>query len=141
MIWPFRKRLPVVGDLKRLEDSTLSDLETYPIRVNDLSGEGVDGFDETSTRPVIACTDVTREMLKRYLEVSVAIRIADSDLRGCANVERDLTLSCIVVWREDEWTDPGKIAGFPSGAEIHVVPTIQGYAKAYRHIPGTDRAE
>lgn len=141
MVWPFRKPGSVLGDLNRLEDMTLSDSETHPIWVNDLSGEGVEGFDETSRRPVIGCTDVTREILKRYVEVSVAIRIANSGLLGCANVERDLRLSCIAIWKGGEWLAPKDVAGSLNGAEICVVPTIDGKARVYRHVAETDRAE
>ena len=141
MIWPLRKPKPTPGDLKGLEDVTLSDFDTHPIWVTDLSGEGAAGFDETAQRPVLECTDVTKQMLKQFVDVSVAINVTDTDFRGSANIDRNLGLSCIAIWHDGKWKNPKNIATFPDGADVRAVPTINGQERKYRHITGTDRAE
>jgi hypothetical protein len=122
----FKKKAFQLGNLKRLEDMSLSDFTEHPIWVADLSGECDDGFDETSQRPVVGTCDVTKSMLKEFVSVSVLIAISGTDIQGTADVSEDLNLSTLCLWQDDEWKSPKEIRGFPEDAHVEVIPTIEG---------------
>ena len=140
MIWPFNGPKLNLGGLKRLDDMNMADFESNPVWVTDLSGEDASDHDETSQRPVTNCSNVTEDMLSTYVDVSAAININGTEFRGSANVEQDITLSCIVIWQDGEWVSPITISAFPEPAEIRVVPTISQESRVFRHVPGTDKA-
>jgi hypothetical protein len=126
MNWPFGKRRYQLGDMKRLEDITLDDMREHPIWINDLGGEAQHGFDETSQRPVIGDANVTKRMLKESVSVSVHVTVAGTSFEGSADLSGDPSLSALAVWFDGEWKAPRDIAGFPSEAQIELVPALLG---------------
>ena len=145
MIWPFKKNKQeqtfTLGELKGLEEITLEDFAASPIWVTDLSGEDSTGFDETSQRPIIECANVTEQILRKFVDVSIAITVIDTKLKGSANIERNLSLSCIAIWHNEKWTNPKDINSFPTNARILSIPTINGEARCFDYISGTDKAK
>ena len=100
-MWPFRKY--ELGALKRADDITLEDMREHPVWVNDLSGEGVEGHDEDSQRPILGDVKVTRSIARQFLWVCILVRVVGTDIYGAAGFERDGTLQDVALWVDGQW--------------------------------------
>ncbi len=115
-----------LGELKNLDDISLDDMKNYPIWINDLSGEWENGFDESSERPLIGANDITDDILSEFVSISVLVKFPDQNEFGSANLEDDGSVSCIAVWRNNEWVIGSKAFQEQSDIELSVIPSIIG---------------
>lgn len=127
-----------LGKLKNLEEITLDDMYQNPIWVNDLSGENDEESDETSERPLIGATDVTKQVLKEFVSVSIFIKVVGSNMYGSAHYDEDGNLSAMSFWSDKSWQSPSAI--FPKGEKVIVeaIPSIEG-EKNCRFILNIDK--
>jgi hypothetical protein len=131
----------VFGNLVTLDDITIEDMELNKIWVNDLSGEDEDGFDETSIRPLLNKNNITKEMFKHFVEISILIKIKDTEMYGSANINEDGNIEAISIWHDNLWENIENI--YENNGKIYLnnlVPIFNEKDNVYEYIYGEDRA-
>ena len=115
-----------LGNLKNLEDITLDDMKNNPIWVNDITGEWENDFDESSERPIIGTNDITSSMIDEFVSISMLVKFPSESEFGSANLEEDGSITCLAVWRDDEWIIGSKAFQGIDDIEIEIIPAING---------------
>ena len=94
-----------LGELKKLDDISLEDMKNYPVWVNDLSGENIEEFDETSERPIINNISISKHLVKKFVSVTVLTKIENSEDYATVNYERDGTFVDLCPWKDGKWSN------------------------------------
>jgi len=114
-----------LGELKNLDDITIDDMKENPIWVNDLSGETVEGYDESSERPVLNTNNVTKKLISKFFSVTILIYCDELKLHGAANVESLTETSTLVFWKDRKWQENNDFIERES-ITIKCIPEING---------------
>ena len=131
-----------LGNLKNLDDITLDDMKNNPIWINDVSGEWEDEFDESSERPVLGATDITKGMRSEFISISMLVEFPNDDAFGSANLEDDGTISCVAIWENNEWVDGRKAFQNKDNVDIKLIPTVEGEANIlFVYDPKSDKGK
>ncbi len=98
----FRPKRVLLGDLKHLDEITLNDMQSFPVWVNDLSGEHIEGFNETSERPILNFKNVSKKILSQYVSIAILIKLPEKQF-GAVNIDKDWKAHSAVIWKDNEW--------------------------------------
>lgn len=129
-----------LGALRRMKEITLTEMQEYPIWVNDLSGEWKEGFDVTSERPVVGATEVTPLLMKEFGMATVLIRFCRTGEWGIIYYEGKGKFSAAAVWHDGVFVDGCQILKVSGPAEFEVVPSIYDLKKQrFTYDPNTDK--
>lgn len=113
------------GKSKSLEDITLDDCLEHPICVWALDEEGVENQDETWQKPVLGATEVTPELIARFLVLNIPFKVVGTQLLGSGDYDHERgEIAGFSIWQDGEWTGLRDVEGLSYPVEFEAALPI-----------------